>query len=202
MKPLLLFALLSLSAVAHAGPLPDQAARWQAARLDPKRTIELDKAVALYQRTAARNRAVSASGVPAVVVFCLHYREASNSFASSLAQGDPLTHRSIHVPKNRIPGRVPPYTWEECALDALALDRMGAKDWRTVAGTLNACEGYNGWGYWKRGLVSPYNFAGTDRYSRGKFSGDGRYDPLAVDQQLGVAAILLRMRERGISPPF
>jgi hypothetical protein len=31
---------------------------------------------------------------------------------------------------------------------------------------------------------------------------DGRYDPLFVDKQLGVAAILFRLRERGIALVF
>ena len=199
-------ALCGLAA-AHA-QIPDQIARWHGAQLNPARTIELDKAVALYQRLMPRYQmvqAMRANGVPAPVVFCLHYREADNSFTSSLAQGDPLTHRSVHVPRGRIPGKNPPYTWEEAAADALyspELDHLDTRNWRTVQTALDAIEGYNGLGYRARGIASPYLWAGTSVYTRGKFSSDGRFDKLAVDRQLGCAAILLRMRTRGGTLPF
>ena len=204
MRKIALLCFLLLAVTAY-GDTPDQAARWHTAKLKASRTVEADKAVALYQRTAARYRAVEASGVPAVVTFCLHYRESSNSFTASLAQGDPLTHKSRNVPAGRIPGKNPPYTWEECALDALALDKMGAKDWRTVNGAFNAVEGYNGWGVWlyhRSETPSGYVTAGTNLYVRGKYSADGRWDRFAVDKQLGAMAIMLRMRERGEKLPF
>lgn len=192
-----------------AGPRENtQANRWQQAKLDPRRSIELDKAVILYARTLPRYQAVEhfqQNGVPAPVIFGLHYREASNSFTSSLAQGDRLTARSIHVPRGRIPGKPPPYTWEEAANDALyshELDYMQAKDWSNVGSVLQNIESYNGLGYQRKGVVSPYVYAGTDQYKRGKYTGDGRYDTFAIDRQLGVAAILKQMEARGIKLPF
>ena len=191
-----------------SGQTPDQIARWDSAQLNSARTVELDKTVALYERLALRYQRVQAmrtNGVPAPVVFCLHYREADNLFTSSLAQGDPLTHRSVHMPRGRIPGKNPPYTWEEAAADALyapELDHLDTHNWRTVQTAFDAIEGYNGLGYRAHGIASPYLWAGTSIYTRGKFASDGRFDRLAVDRQLGCAAILLRMRTRGSALPF
>jgi lysozyme family protein len=53
---------------------------------------------------------------------------------------------------------------------------------------------YNGLGYRARGAPSPYVYAGTDRYDRGKFVADHRYDPQHVDRQLGVAAMIDALR--------
>jgi lysozyme family protein len=63
---------------------------------------------------------------------------------------------------------------------------------------LDRTEGYNGWGYRNRGVPSPYNWSGTNIYDSGKFTSDGHYSPSAIDQQLGVCAILKRMEEKGV----
>ncbi len=51
-------------------------------------------------------------------------------------------------------------------------------------------EQYNGLGYASKGLPSPYIWAGTDQYTKGKYVADHVYDPNAVDQQLGCAGLL------------
>lgn len=183
----------------------DQDARWRAASLRPASLLQLDKAVALYQRTAGRYQAVEAmrpDGVPAAVIFCLHYRESSNSFADHLHEGSPLTHRTRYVPKGRIPGVEPPYTWEQSAQDAIYVcDRLQG-DWSRLDVDLYRMEAYNGLGYRRIGIPSPYLWSGTSIYTRGKYTGDGRFDPLAVDAQMGCAAILKRMAERGLPLPW
>jgi lysozyme family protein len=201
--------LLALAGFALASPV-DQAARWEAAKLRPEKSIALDKAVWLYQRTAARYEKVTAmraNGVPAPVLFCLHMRESDNSFSCSLAQGDPLTHRSRNVPRGRIPDKEPPYEWITCAEDAVyVVDRLDLKDWKTVQGAMDAITRYNGWGPEAHGVPSGYVWAGTTIYgtgsARGKYIADGRWSATAVDGQLGCAAVLKRMRERGISLHF
>lgn len=184
------------------GDEPDQEARWMSAAINPKSTIALDADVSLYRRLSPRYLRVEVirlNGVPAPVIFCLHQRESSGSFMCSLAQGDPLTHRSRHVPRGRIPNVDPPYTWEQCAFDALyVVDRLDRKDWCYLSPRMDAIEGYNGFGYRSRGIPSPYLWSGTSIYTRGKFTRDGHFDRMAIDGQLGCAAILKRMQERGI----
>jgi len=207
-KKLIIFPwslVLGFLAVAGASGQVDQAARWKAAELCPQDAIRLDKAVALYQRTASRYEAVQkmrADGVPAPVIFCLHYRESGNNFTRHLHEGSPLTHRTRDVPRGRLPGIEPPYTWEQSAEDAIYVcDRLQG-DWRSLAASLQRMEGYNGYGYRRRGVPSPYLWAGTTLYGRGKFVADGRFNRTALDAQLGCAAILKRMAQRGIKLAF
>lgn len=109
------------------------------------------------------------------------------------------------MPRGRIPGVPPPYTFLQAAEDAYyspQLDHLDTKDWHQVGAVLENVEAFNGLGYQRRGVVSPYVWAGSSVYSRGKYTGDGRYDPVFVDKQMGVAAVLKRMIERGIAMPF
>jgi lysozyme family protein len=54
-------------------------------------------------------------------------------------------------------------------------------------------EEYNGLDYAACGRPSPYVWASTNQYTKGKYVADGHYDPNAVDHQLGCAALLIRM---------
>lgn len=143
-----------------------------------------------------------ATGVPAPVLFGLHYRESDNNFKCHPHEGSPLTHKTKYVPKGRPPGE-PPFTFLQSAEDAYySFEHLERRNWKEIGAVLENSESFNGLGYKKRGLVSPYVWSGTDRYERGKFVADGRFDATFVDKQLGVAAILLRMRERGVTMPF
>lgn len=137
----------------------------------------------------ARYQAVEKStGVPWWFIAVVHEREASQNWNTQLGQGDPLNKKSVHVPK----GRGPFKTWEEGAVDALVNCAPFAsknKDW-TPGGALTMLEKYNGLGYSNKGLPSPYVWAGTDQYIKGKYVADGKFDPNAVDKQLGCAGLL------------
>jgi lysozyme family protein len=138
-----------------------------------------------YQAVAAR------TGVPWSVIAVIHERECSQDWTGSLAQGDPWNRISVHVPA----GRGPFKSWEESAIDALVNCAPYAarnKDW-SVGGALTKLEEYNGLGYASRGIPSPYIWSGTDQYERAKFTGDGRFDPNAIDKQLGCAGLLMAM---------
>ena len=195
--------LMICSALASA---PDQATRWQNAAVSPRETIALDALVSRWQRTASTYQAVQAmrtDGIPAVVAFCLFYREADNDLSCSPAQGDPLTHRSRNVPAGRIPGKPAPYKWIDAACDAYyVVDRLDLCNWHDKQAALDKIESFNGYGYRAHNVAAPYLWSGTSLYTRGKYVRDGRFDALAVDRQLGVAAILKRMQERGIALPF
>jgi lysozyme family protein len=131
------------------------------------------------------------TGVPWWFVAIVHIREANGNFTKQLGQGDPLSIRSIHVPK----GRGPFKNFREGAYDALVRCAPYAArntDW-SIGGTLALFEDYNGEGYFHRGLPSPYVWSGTSVYHAGKYVRDGVFDPYAVDEQPGCAGILLAM---------
>lgn len=136
------------------------------------------------------------TGVPWDVIGVIHYRESSLNFSGVLHNGEKIIgtgKKTSLVPK----GRGPFNTWEQAAIDALMNVHPYAgknTDW-SIAGTLDILERYNGLGYRNKGLPSPYLWAGTDQYVKGKYVKDGVYDPNHVDQQLGVAPILMKLRE-------
>ena len=82
--------------------------------------------------------------------------------------------------------------WTDAAIDALSNHGGGPE--AVANGTLEEfyeyAERYNGTGYRKHGVNSPYVWAGTDKYDKGKYVADGQYDANYVDQQLGVAVML------------
>jgi lysozyme family protein len=94
---------------------------------------------------------------------------------------------TVHVPK----GRGPFATWELAAIDALLMEKHKFPSEWDIVGKLNFCEAYNGMGYSKRNVPSPYVLSWTNGYNKGKYVADGKYDPNFVDQQCGTAAIIL-----------
>ncbi len=166
------------------------AKRWQNAKLMRNFTSVAKHLV--DPAAKARYRAVEKlTGVPWWFIAVTHEREASQSWAGSLAQGDPWNQVSTHVPA----GRGPFKSWEDAAVDALVNCGPFAarnKDW-SIGGTLAKLEEYNGLGYASRGRPSPYIWSGTDQYVSGKYVRDGVYDPDVVDQQLGCAGLLMAM---------
>lgn len=183
-----------------------QASRWASAKVNPKDVMRIDKTVMLFQRTEAvyqRLEAKRSNGVPAPIIFCFHMRESDCSMARHLHEGSLLTHRTVDVPRGRIPNVAPPYTFEVSAEDALYVyEGLEKRDWDHLETALQAAESYNGLGYQKKGRVSPYMWAGTSPYTGGKYVKDGVFSSTAYDQQLGVCAVLKRMQERGIVLKF
>jgi lysozyme family protein len=170
------------------------ASRWQAMRVTASLTPLIDKTA--HQLVAAGAKAQYSAvskktSVPWFVIAVIHEREASQSWKANIAQGDPWNKTSIHVPK----GRGPFASWEDAAVDALTNCAPHAARWKdwTAGGALTLLEEYNGLGYAARGRPSPYIWASTDQYVKGKYIADGHYDPNAVDHQIGCAALLNRM---------
>jgi lysozyme family protein len=166
------------------------AERWANARLTrnfaaiAKHLVAPD-AKSTYQAVSAK------TGVPWAVIAVIHERESSQDWTASLAQGDPWSRVSVHVPA----GRGPFKSWEEAAVDALvdcAPYAAHNTDW-SIGGALTKLEEYNGLGYASRGKPSPYIWSGTDQYVSGKYVRDGVYDPEAIDTQFGCAGLLLAM---------
>ena len=147
--------------------------------------LKAPDAVARYKKVEAR------TGVPWWFIAVVHEREASQRWDTQLGQGDPLNKKSVHVPA----GRGPFSTWEDGAVDALTKCAPFAAtnhDW-SIGGALAMLEKYNGLGYATRGIPSPYIWAGTNQYTKGKFVGDGVFSATAVDKQLGCAGLLKTM---------
>lgn len=196
-----------LSGLARGGSV-DEAARWKAAQIDPRRSIALDIEVSLYERTKARYQAIQAmraNGVPAPILFCLHMRESDNSFRHHAHEGSPLTGRTRDVPKGRPLRPNPPYTFEQSAEDAYYVCERPPLDqinWRDLQAALDKMESFNGFGYRARGVAAPYLWSGTTIYKGGKYIRDGVFSATAMDQQLGCAAVLKRMQARGIALSF
>lgn len=136
--------------------------------------------------------ASTATGVPVTFIAITHSLECSSNFNKHLHNGDPLTARTTHVPAGRPIKGEPPFTWTESAIDALILkgyDKI--TDW-SIPSMLGLFERYNGLGYQKRGILSPYLWSWSNLYTAGKYVADGHYDASAVSQQCG-AAVLLKL---------
>ncbi len=139
-----------------------------------------------------RYEAVAAqfTALPWWAIGILHSLECGLSFRQHLHNGDPLTARTVQVPKGRPKTGTPPFTWEDSAIDALRCDGLDQiTDW-SPGQALVTFENYNGTGYRRRGVPTPYLWSYTDQYRCGKYTGDGRYDPLAISRQCGCAALL------------
>lgn len=180
--------------------LTDNVIRWGKAKIN--RQAQATNAAEILRSNKSRYSAVSdKTGVPWDVIGVIHYRESSGSFSGVLHNGQKIIgtgKKTTLVPKDRGPFS----TWEEAAIDALMNCHPYAgknKDW-SIAGALDILERYNGLGYRKKGLPSPYLWAGTDQYVKGKYVADGKYDPNHVDQQLGVAPLLMKLRETKGAP--
>jgi lysozyme family protein len=172
---------------------------WRSCAVRPSRVAEVDAIVNRMVAHKARYRkAGKPHGVPWHVVAVIHQLEGSGDFKTHLHNGDPLTARTVQVPKGRPKTGKPPFTWEASASDALAFDGLGRwKNW-TVPGTLFALERFNGFGYRPKKIHSPYLWSFSNQYSKGKFVGDNLFSPTAVSQQCGAAVLLKRMVSRGL----
>lgn len=129
------------------------------------------------------------NGMPWWFVGIIHLMEGGGKFDRHLHNGDPLTARTVNVPKGR-PLGTPPFTWHQSAIDALKYmkyDRI--TDW-SLQNCLELFERYNGMGYKKKGLPSPYLWSYTQFYAKGKYEFDGKYNPNLVSKQPGVVAIM------------
>lgn len=138
--------------------------------------------------------------IPWYFISIVHCMEGSLSFNKHLHNGDPLTARTVQVPKARPKTGTPPFTWEASAEDALTFDRINLwQDW-SIPGMLFKLEGYNGFGYrnLQTPINSPYLWSMTNHHTKGKFTADGKYDPNAKSKQTGAAALLRRMAEKQI----
>lgn len=173
--------------------------KFQTCTVKPQFRGSVETIITRSMKARPRYEAVAAqTKVPWHVIAVIHNLECSGRFDCHLHNGDPLRRRTVNVPAGRPLKGTAPFTWEESAIDALTYDRFTTwTDW-SVAGTLYKIEAYNGMGYRKRGIASPYLWSGSQHYVRGKYVADGKFDPKAISSQLGAAVVLRRMDDQAL----
>lgn len=176
--------------VVQSTPLkPDFKHLWESMVVNDglQKSIAINTAIILKSKSRYESVSIQ-TGLDWEFIAALHYRESSLDFQACLHNGDPLPGPTKNVPRGRGPFR----SWEESAVDALKFDNILPVN--DIESLLKAAESYNGLGYRKKGIYSPYLWAGTNHYSKGKYIGDGVYGDDAVDKQLGVAVILKELK--------
>jgi lysozyme family protein len=138
----------------------------------------------------------SRAKIPWPIIAIIHQMESSGNFNAHLHNGDPLSSRTVQVPKGRPHKGIPPFTWQESAIDALS-DRPKI-DFTDLDAVLDWLTAFNGYGYVPRGINTPYLWSGTDQYTKGKYVSDGKFDPNAVSQQIGAVVFLKLFEEQGL----
>ena len=158
--------------------------RFDSAKVSPARQEAVAQSVRKILANRARYERITKSmTMPWYFLAIIHGLEADFRFDSHLHNGDPLTGRTVRVPAGRPARGTPPFSWEESAMDAIAVNRYDTwNDW-SIAGMLVVWERYNGLGYRHHGVNSPYVWACTDLYAKGRYVADGRYDANAESRQ-------------------
>jgi lysozyme family protein len=138
-------------------------------------------------------------GIPWYFIAAIHNMESSQNFSKHLHNGDPLTARTRHVPAGRPKKGIPPFSWEESAVDALKLRRLHKVEEWTLPRVLYELEGYNGWGYrlYHAHVLSPYLWSYSNHYHSGKYIADGTWSDTARSRQCGAAILIKRLEELG-----
>ena len=161
--------------------------------LSPSQAEELKVFVRNWTQNKARYEVVAArTSMPAALIAALHWRESSGDFSTYLHQGDPLGKKAVHVPSN-----IPIFdVWEDAAVHALTMkndlrDQLAIDSSTKDAGKLATySEYYNGLGYHNREQTSPYAFAGTSAYDKGKYVADSEFSANTRDRQLGTVVMM------------
>lgn len=178
---------------------PHYESLYASCQIRPERAGEVAWHRKKLEQYRPRYEAVSAkTAVPWWFVGVVHALEASFNFNGHLHNGDPLSARTVQVPRGRPVVWNPPNDWESSALDALAYENLvGLSDW-SVAAALFRWESYNGFGYRSRNVQSPYLWSFSNHYIKGKFVADGVFNANAVSKQCGAAVMLKALELAGI----
>ncbi len=173
---------------------------YQNAQLCQMKVPEIEARVKrIFGRQLTYERVSAASEIPWYAIACIHSLESSLNFTRHLHNGDPLTARTVHVPRGRPfadPWSGLPYSWEQSAEDALD-GRWRPKAW-DLAGVLEFLERYNGLGYRAHNVNSPYLWSCTDQYTTGLFVFDGKFSPTIASQDIGAVALLKQLEASGV----
>lgn len=142
----------------------------------------------------------NALNIPWYFIGCIHALESSFDFETHLFNGDPLTDRTVHVPRGQ--PEAPPadgvaYSWDESATAAMRFEGFDLNtDW-SLPRLLYRWERYNGMGYRSRGVPTPYLWSFSTLYESGRFVADHQFRPDAVSKQAGAATMLKELVRNG-----
>ena len=83
--------------------------------------------------------------VPWQIIGIIHVLESNGDFTTHLHNGDPLTDRTVSVPKGRPDDGEPLFNWKASALDAVRFADLDSDldIYATAGGTLYLLEAYN-----------------------------------------------------------
>ena len=177
---------------------------WNTVKINVDNVSEINDIVdAIAANIDKYNQVAIATGMPWYMIAIIHSLEASLSFRCHLHNGDSLSRRTVNEPSGRPRYGEPPFDWKTSAIDAIQQILSEEGKWSdpplewSIPAILFRLELYNGTGY--RGRInSPYLWSMTNHYTSGKFVSDGSYDPDAVSEQCGAAAIIAMLIEREI----
>jgi lysozyme family protein len=175
-------------------------ALWSEMAVQRSRLPQVDGIVDRIVANRQRYQVVEQStGVPWYVTAAIHNLEASLSFQSHLHNGDPLSERTVRIPRGRPLHGQPQFAWETSAHDALQHKGLaGNRDW-SVQRIAYVLEGYSGWGYrlYHPEVKTPYLWSFSNHYDRGKYLADGYWSSSTVSEQCGAMVLLYRLEQRG-----
>ena len=168
---------------------------WASCTVRSNRLPALNSIVAGVHHVQAAYEAVEkATKVPWWVIGIIDQMEGGGGARTHLHNGDSLRSRTRDVPAGRPPTGNPPFTFLASAIDAVHYDGLDKVATWTIPRVLFLLEKYNGLGYYKHGVNSPYLWSYTNHYGSspnvGKFVSDGNWSGSAISEQAGAAAIL------------
>jgi len=167
--------------------------------VNPAKLKAVDAIIAKIMEGKPRYEAVEAkSSVPWFVIGLIHNLECSLRFDQHLHNGDSLKYPTRNDPAGRPPGWDGTGTWEESALDALKYDRLTTVKIWNLPRILFSFETFNGFGYRRYAINSPYLWGGSNHYTKGKYVRDHVFDPEARTDQIGTGVLLFRMVTGGL----
>lgn len=156
----------------------------------------IDWAVNVLRRDRNRYLLVEReTGVPWVVTGIIHILECGGQFSKCLMNGQPWDKKTTIVPRGFGPWK----SWFGSACEALKHDKIDSnKNW-SPGGIGKVLERYNGMGYAKHNVNSPYLWSGCNHgRGVGKYVSDGRYSKSSVSGQVGAMVILKRAAAVGL----
>lgn len=166
----------------------------QGMKITRTQAVETACNVILRPSNLDRYKTVAAkTGVPAVFIGALDFREDDCNPHDGLGQGDPWNSKSVNVPR----GCGPFNSWEEAAEFYIHFDHLD--DNSVPYDVVYACwkgEIWNGFGYRNHNVHSSYLWGGTNIQQAGKFVRDGKFDATVTDTQVGIIPIITRCIER------
>jgi lysozyme family protein len=167
---------------------------------DPRYAVDLKAITNLSpEKRKLIDEIAGKADLPPAVVAAIWYREASLKEGVYLHNGQPLGQTTTIKPKG-IFFRKDQFV--EAAVDALRSHRSDQKtlglhyDSSDLGAMATYAEAYNGFGYRKNGVASPYAFAGTDQYKGGIYVKDGVFKRDVYDKRLGVMAVALQYSKK------